>query len=61
MYVCDVIPDGPKQDGSGKMIEQWREREGGPWLSHLFFPANGERVVLFGSHRDPAIPPKFNQ
>ena len=61
MYVCDVIPDGLKQDGSGKMMSDGGREKWGPWLSHLFFPADGERVVLFGFHRAPAMPPEFNQ
>lgn len=58
--MCDIIPDGLKQDGSGKMSVGGREKWG-PWLSHLFFPVSSERVVLFGSHRAPAIPPEFYQ
>lgn len=32
-YVCDIIPDGLKQDGSGEMMSDGGKEKWGPWMS----------------------------
>lgn len=52
--MCDIIPDGLQQDGSGEIMDEGGREKSDPWVSLVCFPANddmkaGEKVM--GSHR----------
>lgn len=52
--MCDFLPDGLKQDGSGEIMSDGGREKWDPWVSHLYFSADGdmradEGVMLFGS------------
>lgn len=64
--VCGIIPSGLKQDDSSDIMSDEGREKWGPWMSHLYFPVNGdlragEGVLFFGSYRVPGIPPEFCQ
>lgn len=52
--MCDIIPDGLQQDGSGEIMDDGGRQKWDPWVSLVYFLATGDMKVgeeVMGSHR----------